>query len=100
MRVAHLRLTLSTPLAIADPRCDLTLSDQVLSIMSQRGRAGAKEIAGVLGVSLRNTQSALGALVDDGACTRNKLGRRVEYVVEDTTFSEPTNTHYEVNLDR
>ena len=39
---------------------------------------------------MRSTQNALEELLDDGACERQKVGRKVQYVLEDTTYSEPT----------
>jgi hypothetical protein len=39
---------------------------------------------------LRTVQSLLRELVDQGACTSERSARSVKYVVEDTTFKEPT----------
>jgi hypothetical protein len=41
-------------------------------------------------VSLRAAQGALKELSSAGACQLRRDGRTVEYVVEDTVFSEPT----------
>ncbi len=86
----RLSLTPNAATAFPDPRCAQPLSDRVLSLVSQSGGVGAKDISASLGVSLRSTQQALELLVEDGACVRAKHGRSVAYSVEDTTFQEPT----------
>jgi hypothetical protein len=44
----------------------------------------------MLRIPLRSIQKILRELLDDNACVSEGQGRRVEYYVEDTTFSEPT----------
>jgi hypothetical protein len=79
------------PLALPDPRSERSLADRILAFVASRnGRATAKEVATALGVPLRTVQRTLGTLVDEGACAAEPDGRRTEYVVEDTTFHEPT----------
>jgi hypothetical protein len=81
----------SVPLAIPDPRSERSLSDRILAFVASRsGRATAREVATALGIPLRTVQRALGTLVEEGACAAEPDGRRTEYVVEDTTFHEPT----------
>jgi hypothetical protein len=77
-------------LLIPDPRVSQRISDRVLRLLAERGRASAKDAAGVLGISLRSAQSALAELAESGACDARKDGRNVAYVVEDSVFSEPS----------
>lgn len=86
----HLTLELPRRSAIPDPRCALPLGQQVLRHIALAGGVTARDIAGSLGVSVRSAQAALETLLEDGACERKKVGRSVQYVVEDTTFQEPT----------
>ena len=84
-------LTLTGPVALRDPRCESDLNNRVLTYIAQReGRALAKEVARALKVPLRTVQRTLGELVEQGSCAREADGRRVEYLVEDTTFHAPT----------
>jgi DNA-binding transcriptional ArsR family regulator len=79
------------PLAVEDPRCQEPLADRVLDrLAASNGRATAKELTAALRVPLRTVQRALGQLVDEGACHAEPDGRKTEYVVEDTTFNEPS----------
>ena len=87
-----LRLELHLPLVVWDPRCQRPLEDRILSVLTRGGPSTAKRAADRLGIPLRTVQAALGQLVEGGACKRDRQGRAVEYVVEDTTFSEPTVT--------
>lgn len=87
----RLRLEPSVPVAIPDPRSERSLADRILAFVASRnGRATAREVATALGIPLRTVQRALGTLVEEGACSAEPDGRRTEYVVEDTTFHEPT----------
>jgi DNA-binding transcriptional regulator YhcF (GntR family) len=61
-----------------------------LRYLAQEGAASARDAARGLGVSLRAAQGALKELSSAGACQTRREGRAVEYVVEDTIFSEPT----------
>lgn len=90
-RGERLRLCPTEILVTPDPRCHAHLEDLVLrTIASLGGRASARDAAAALAVPLRTVQAILQRLVDDGACAVERAGRAVEYVVEDTTFSEPT----------
>ena len=79
------------PLACPDPRTLLPLEERILGLLAAgHGRVTARQIADELRIALRSVQSALGDLVETGACTMEREGRRVEYAVEDTTFYEPS----------
>lgn len=87
------RLTIlpTTDFAVPDPRCETSLDDRILTFLAaRRGRATAKDVAQAMQIPLRTVQRKLGRLVEDGACTAESDRKRTEYVVEDTTFSEPT----------
>jgi hypothetical protein len=86
----HVRLHISAPLVVVDPRCTRTVDDRVLHIVAESGRADARTAARRLGLPLRTVQGALAQLVNEGVCRRERSGRHIEYVVEDTTFMEPT----------
>ncbi|MGE0788080.1 MAG: hypothetical protein AB7S26_20580 [Sandaracinaceae bacterium] len=78
-------------IVVPDPRCEVALGDRILTFLAgSGGRASARSIADALHIPLRTTQRALSELVEDGACAAEPDGRRVEYIVEDTTFHEPT----------
>lgn len=83
-------LEVHRPMRVADPRCERPVDDRVLRALARHGRCTARDAAEELGLPLRTVQTALKELVDDGACTVERQGRRVEYRIEDTTFSEPT----------
>lgn len=83
-------LALREPLLLADPRCEESLEDRMLRLLSRAQHRSAKDAAKALGVPLRTAQTALKALTDSGAVEGRRVGRRIEYRVEDTTFSEPT----------
>jgi hypothetical protein len=90
-RQDRLFLLPATALAIVDPRCRRPIEQRILArIASSGGDLGAKEIATELRVPLRTVQLALEGLVDAGACVAEKRGRRVEYVVEDSVFCQPS----------
>ncbi|MCK6535290.1 MAG: hypothetical protein L6Q84_20135 [Polyangiaceae bacterium] len=88
--VGRLRLGLASRAIIPDPRVCQRVSDRVLQLLAQRGAASAKAAADALGISLRSAQGALAELAGAGACEPKREGRNVEYVLEDTVFSEPT----------
>lgn len=88
----RIQLRMHKPLVIPDPRCEATSSDQLLSVLAQSGCRSAREAAKAAGIPLRTAQAALRELVAQGACATRKRGRTVEYLIEDTTFSEPTQT--------
>ncbi|MEO1170932.1 MAG: hypothetical protein AAFX94_02620 [Myxococcota bacterium] len=86
-----IRLRLDRPTLIPDPRCFPPDHDRVLqAIAAQAAPLSAKDASNVAGVSLRVAQIALKELVEDGFCRLEKSGRESRYVVEDTTFREPT----------
>jgi hypothetical protein len=85
-----LRIRLRRPLLVPDPRCARPLHDRLLRILAREGRATASDAASKVGLSLRAVQDALKALIEDGICSSERDGRQIVYVVEDTTFSEPT----------
>ena len=77
-------------LVIADPRCERPTESRVLVLLGRHGLTTAKQAAKTLAISVRSAQAALQALVEDGALERVREGRSVGYVLEDTTFEEPT----------
>jgi len=83
------RLETSSGVSVPDPRCGRRTTDRVLRALAGRG-ASAKEVASSLGIGVRTAQKVLQELVDEGSCLTRKEGRRVTYIVEDTTFEEPT----------
>jgi len=83
-------LALERPLLIPDVRCEYSLEERVLRSLSRASHQSIRETAEQLGVPLRTAQEALQALREDGAVSERRAGRRVQYRVEDTTFSEPT----------
>ena len=78
------------PLLIADPRCARAVDERLLATIARQRGATAKEAAKSLGLPLRTVQAGLQKLVEEGICIAERQGNRVEYRVEDTTFSEPT----------
>jgi hypothetical protein len=89
----RLRLVPSRPMVVADPRCVRPAEHRVLTLLASAGGAlGARDIAAELRVPLRTVQLALKQLVDDGELRTEREGRNVAYVVEDTTFAEPSLT--------
>lgn len=86
-----IRLVVHAPFVVADPRSLPATGERVLGRLARAGEIGAKELADALGMPLRTVQDSLRMLVEDGACTPKRAGRRVVYLVEDTTFQEPTN---------
>jgi DNA-binding transcriptional ArsR family regulator len=86
----RLCLRSASPLLIPDPRVAERTQDRILRYLALRGAASARDAALRLGVSLRAAQGALKELSSAGACQLRRDGRTVEYVVEDTVFSEPT----------
>jgi DNA-binding transcriptional ArsR family regulator len=90
-REAGLVLSVRRPFVVADPRAERSVDERILRALALRKGTKARDVAGRLGIPLRTVQLALSRLVDDGACEAVKEGRAVEYRVEDTTFTEPTN---------
>ena len=88
-----LRLRLVAPIAIPDPTTATDLRELVLRFLAENGgRASARDVTEALGVPLRTVQDALGQLVGDESCRRERSGRTHEYALEDTTFFAPTIT--------
>ncbi|AKF03032.1 helix-turn-helix transcriptional regulator [Sandaracinus amylolyticus] len=83
-------LVVGEAIVVPDPRCALSIEDRVLHALARRGRSTARDVASELEVPLRSVQQAIRELVEDGACREEPQGRTVEYVVEDTTYTEPT----------
>lgn len=87
---ARVAMTVNQPLLIPDPRCKKPLSDKLLCAIADQRGASPRDIAQAVGVSLRVAQATLASLSAEGSCQATKQGRELVYVVEDTTFSEPT----------
>ena len=89
----HLSLQIQRRLLVPDPRCAVSLEARVLQrLAASGGRATVTQLAEELQIPRRTVQDALAQLVSDGACQAEKFGRRYEYRIEDTTFTNPT-TH-------
>lgn len=86
----RLALELHCPVLVPDPRCARPVFDRLLRVLARDGRLTAAEAATKTGLSVRAAQDALKSLAEGGACTFEKEGRQLTYIVEDTTFSEPT----------
>ncbi|NOY93480.1 MAG: winged helix-turn-helix domain-containing protein [Deltaproteobacteria bacterium] len=86
----RVRLTHEGTLILPDPRCSLGTRDRVLRFLATVPRISARRIADELELPLRSVQAMLRELVDEGVCSSLRDGRRIAYVVEDTTFHEPT----------
>ncbi|MEM9194626.1 MAG: helix-turn-helix transcriptional regulator, partial [Myxococcota bacterium] len=91
-----LSLELHQSLAVWDPACASPLEDRLLALLARRGPSNPDEAAQDLGYSRRAVLDALKLLVEEGACRREKDGRKVRYEVEDTAFSDPTRTRFEL----
>jgi hypothetical protein len=87
-----LTLNLNEPVSVPDPRCVPAATARLLWVLGQRPKVTTADVAGQLGVTIRSAQSLLRQLVEEGACQVRRVGRNVEYHLEDTTFSEPTRT--------
>ena len=88
-----LSLHAKRPLLLPDPRSRRPPEQRVLAALArENGAVSAKDLAASLRVPLRTVQLALKQLVDDGAARQQRDGRRVEYLVEDSAFAEPSLT--------
>jgi hypothetical protein len=87
---ADLSVRFRVDTALPDPRCAQPLEDRVLRVLVRMEAGTAKDAADRLGVPLRRIQEALKELTEGGACLKQRAGRQIAYVVEDTTFSPPT----------
>jgi hypothetical protein len=79
-------------LLVPDPRSTPPAELRILQVLAEHRRAAPKEVASALGIPLRTAQDALRRLTDDGAVRKEKAARGLHYILEDTTFSEPTKT--------
>ncbi len=86
----RLRLGLRAPALVPDPRCTGPHHDALLRVLAREGKTTASDAARHVGLSVRAVQEALRSLIEEGACASARDGRQIVYVVEDTTFSEPT----------
>ncbi len=73
-----------------DPRCTPPAELRILHVLAERRRAAPKDVAVALGIPLRTAQDALRRLMEDGALRSERAARGLQYILEDTTFSEPT----------
>lgn len=90
----QLTFVVSTEFLVWDPRCESTLTHRVLDILAASGTTTAREIAERVGVPLRTVQASLSDLVSSEACMAHRRGRAMEYVIEDTVFSEITRNRF------
>ncbi len=86
----HITLSLSGKVVVADLRCERPTPDRVLALLGAQHSNQAASVARTLGIALRTAQHALAQLVNEGACRMQRTGGSVCYVVDDTTFAEPT----------
>ncbi len=86
----RLRLEPHGTLVLPDPRCVEHVEDRLLRVIARHGGVTTRQAAQELDVSVRTAQLALRRLLASGDCVLNRDGRRVQYIVEDTTFTEPT----------
>ncbi|MEM9193535.1 MAG: helix-turn-helix transcriptional regulator [Myxococcota bacterium] len=89
----QLTLHVRSSFLVPDPRTAPRAGDRVLRMVATQPGATAREVSQALGLSLRAVQNELRELLDAGVCLAEKKGSRVQYGVEDTTFSEPTDVH-------
>lgn len=72
-----------------DPRCHR--GDQAMLVLAvSRGSLEARDVSLGLGIPLRRAQESLQRLAEAGLMRAQKSGRVVHYILEDTTFTEPT----------
>ena len=86
----HIRLVDARALLAPDPRCSPPAEHALLLMLASAGHTTARDAAEALGIPVRTAQDALRRLADDGACRAEKQGRKKVYLLEDTTFLEPT----------
>lgn len=84
-----LRLEHDVAVLFPDPRCERA-DHAVLTFAASQGQVVARDVAERLGVPLRTAQDALRRLAEVGVFRAVPSGRNVQYVLEDTTFGEPT----------
>lgn len=86
----QVRLIHEGPWIVPDPRSSPPAELRILRLLGARKVAAAREVAGELGIPLRTAQDALARLAEDGAVKKEKARAGLHYILEDTTFSEPT----------
>jgi hypothetical protein len=91
-RAGRVVLELDEPIAVPDPRTAPPIGERALRVIAAHPGATAKDLAELAAIPLRTIQTELQHLVNEGACNAERSGRNISYFVEDTTFSEPTNT--------
>jgi hypothetical protein len=89
------RLTLvgTQPLLAPDPRCAEQVEGRLLRLVARQGWVTTRSAARSLGVSLRTVQAAMARLVERGECMLDRSGRRIQYRVDDTSYTIPTEPH-------
>lgn len=85
-----LSLTPLPSLMVSDPRVSESIDETILRMLGSEGYHAAKDLSTGLSLPLRTVQAALRRLVADESCAAVNKGRAMRYIVEDTTFSEPT----------
>ena len=83
------QVSLRRGVLVPDTRCH-EAGDQILRVLAKHGKLSAKDASRILGVPLRTVQATLQLLSQEGACVVEREGRKVRYLLEDTTFHEPT----------
>lgn len=92
LRLEGRSIELAVPrgLAVRDPRCALGADYEVLALLAREGTTSASDAAAMTGLPRRTVARALHRLMTDGVCRSERDGRKLVFVVEDTTYSEPT----------
>jgi hypothetical protein len=86
----RLCLRARTTIAFPDPRCTPAAEDDLVRLLSRLGVLTPQQASELLGMPIRTARDALKRLAEEGVCRLQGEARRHEYVLEDTTFSEPT----------
>ena len=85
-----IRVAVTRAVVLRDPRSRETLEDRALRVLAHEGPLSARELAQRLEMPLRTVQRTVGELVEGETLRSSREGRVVRYAVEDTTFSEAT----------
>lgn len=85
-----IRLRVNVPFVCPAPESAAPLDDRLLRLIALAPGVSAQQLADQTGTHLRSVQRSLRLLGETGACESRKEGRRHNFYVEDTTFSEPT----------
>ncbi len=89
--LGRIHMQLHRAVVLPDPRSAPNAGDDILSLLARtRTPVTAAEAAARLNLSVRTVQAVLRELLADGVCQQQREGRHVRYVVEDSTFTEPT----------